>query len=338
MLMCCLLAHAIATGQARAEAAATTPTSTPWLSVRGNRIVTPDGRRWVGRGANLQDSRSCWACQQQNVGEVARRAGVLIDEWGANFIRLTMETHDAFANVTADPAYLQEIVDLVRAVGQRPNVYVLVALWHDPSLDPKDGFPSPAGHAIWALLADVLADMPQVMFGPCNEPTGHDGSRDAEVHQRMSDTVEVIRRAERAHGDKRHLIAVQGTYDYGRFTDYYLQHPITAGGGENIVYETHIYNRAEDFEALLAPAARLPLIIGEFGPRPHIDMTMDDCEALIAQAELKGLSWMGWTFHQQCPPNLIQALGKQRCSIGMPIVPTKPWGEMLRRHLQRHRL
>ena len=53
---------------------------TGWLRVVGPRIMTPDGTPFHGRGANLNDTRSCDSCswEKPHVEEVTRR----IDEIG----------------------------------------------------------------------------------------------------------------------------------------------------------------------------------------------------------------------------------------------------------------
>ena len=60
---------------------------------------------------------------------------------------------------------------------------------------------------------------------------------------------------------------MQGTRSWSRVLDYYLTHPITAGGGVNIAYETHVYDPSSTFAARFEnPSATIPVIIGEFGP------------------------------------------------------------------------
>jgi hypothetical protein len=60
---------------------------------------------------------------------------------------------------------------------------------------------------------------------------------------------------------------MQGTHGWARVLKYYKTNPITADGGVNVIYETHIYNHAGDFNKLLTdPASVLPVIIGEMGP------------------------------------------------------------------------
>lgn len=55
---------------------------------------------------------------------------------------------------------------------------------------------------------------------------------------------------------------MQGTHGWARVLDYFKAHPITAGGGANV-----ICNHAADFSQLVTgPAAALPVVVGQMGP------------------------------------------------------------------------
>lgn len=187
---------------------------------------------------------------------------------------------------------------------------------------------------IWQRLVAQFGDRPYVMFGLSNEPERNtDGSQDGQVWQAMNYLVGVVRAAELAHGQEPHLVAVQATRNWARDLVYYTEHPITAGGGRNIVYETHIYNPMQDFETLLTtPTKVLPVVVGEFGPIHG--MGLPDTEALMVLAEALGVPYAGWTFHSSCAPNLIENRSEHTCSRGEPLVPT-PWGRQLMHHLRR---
>jgi endoglucanase len=109
-----------------------------------------------------------------------------------------------------------------------------------------------------------------------------------------------------------------------------VTHPIAAGGGRNIVYETHVYDPQQNFDDLfVTPARTLPVLIGEYGPENG--MSMDDCGALQRRADELGISHLAWTFHFNCSPNLIQQTARG-CGVGMQLVPTD-WGVLVRDHL-----
>lgn len=319
---------------------------TPWLAVKDRRIRTPDGKPFHGRGANVHDTRSCDACawEPPNVDEVLRRIDVLTDDWHANYLRLLLESYpdDGFAktgnhrkhwrDLIADPDYLRDVLRIIGHIGKKRGVYVLVSLWQDPSFTPL-GWPGARTIDLWKKLASATKDLPFVMYGLVNEPQKNDsGALDAQVWKAMNDTVAGIRSVERP--EKRHIITVQGTREWGRSLAYYVDHPITAGGGANVAYETHVYNRPARFDELVTrPAAKLPVVIGEMGPLDTSDATMypSDCDALFDLAERLDVPWIAWSFHNNCPPNMVRER-KDQCVAGASLDPT-PWGEQVKARL-----
>lgn len=336
------------TGSTGGTTTGTTGTSTgsgsaatgAWLTTSGNRILLPDGSRWHGRGANLPDFRGCGSSLSgpPNLNELERRVDTLVDDWHANVIRLDLESDSSTAggkapNVLGDAQYLAAVEEVVRYI-EAKNVYVILSLWIDPTFD-ANGWPTAATADEWKLLATQFAHDDRVLFGLVNEPKNNaDGSLDAQVWAAMNSTVQAIRDAEAAAGGGSHLVAVQGTGSWGRRASYYVQHPITAGGGKNVAYEIHIYNPQTEFDALLAPASTLPMIIGEFGPSTDATapMTVADAQALMARATTLELPHLAWAFHMRCAPNLIQDLSNGGDGTGMSLVPTD-WGNALREHL-----
>jgi len=319
--------------------------ATPWLRVDGPRIVGPGGRPFRGRGANLHDTRSCDSCawEKPHVEEVLRRADVLVDDWRATFVRLLLESYPDrgqspgrvhYRNVIEDDAYLQDVVRIVEHVGRKPGVYLLLSLWHDPSLGPT-GWPTERTRAVWRKLARAFRDAPHVLFGLVNEPQANkDGRLDGEVWTAMNETVAAIRAVEAP--DRRHVITVQGTREWGRVLDYYVSHPITAGGGVNVAYETHVYDRPARFDELVTrPSRKLPVIVGEMGPVSDSGKTMllEDCSALMDLAERLDVPWLAYSFHTNCPPDLLEHHAGT-CALGVPLAPS-PWGALVRARLTR---
>lgn len=329
----------------------TTPSGTGaitgWLRTEGNHIVGPDGRPFHGRGANVHDTRSCDSCawEPPHVEEVTRRIDELVDVWHANFLRLLLESYPDdgssrnggnrrkhYKDILDDDDYFRDVMRIVGHVGKKRGVYVLVSLWQDPSFSPL-GWPTERTRAIWRKLAGALRDMPYVMFGLVNEPQKNDdGKRDAEVWTAMDQTVAAIRAVENPQHP--HVVTVQGTREWGRSLTYYVEHPIRAGGGVNVAYETHVYNHPTRFDELVGrPARTLPVVIGEFGAQQdkNVDMTADDCDALMALAENLEVPWLAWSFHTECPPNLLVE-HKGACGVGVSLAPS-PWGARVKRRL-----
>jgi endoglucanase len=316
-----------------------------WLRVEGNRILTPDGKPFHGRGANLHDTRSCDSCswEKPHVEEVTRRIDALVDDWHATFVRLLLESYPDggpapgrvhYRNVLEDDDYFRDVMRIIGHVGKKRGVYVLVSLWHDPSLGPL-GWPTERTRSVWKKLARALRDMPFVMFGLVNEPQKNEqGLLDGEVWTAMNETVAAIRGVE--DPSRRHIVTVQGTREWGRVLDYYMAHPITAGGGVNIAYETHVYNRPARFDELVTrPSKKLPVIIGEMGVVNDQSATMhlEDCEQLMELAEKLEVPWLAYTFHTNCPPNLLVDQAGT-CGVGASLEPS-PWGRLVKERLAR---
>ena len=318
---------------------------TGWLKVQGPRIMTPDGKPFHGRGANVHDTRSCDSCswERPHVDEVLRRIDMLVDGWHANMVRLLLESYSDggpapgrvhYRSVLEDDDYFRDVMTIVGHIGKKRGVYVLVSLWHEPSFGPL-GWPTERTRTVWKKLARALKDMPFVMFGLVNEPEKNEGGLlDGEVWTAMNETVAAIRSVEEP--GKRHIVTVQGTREWGRVLDYYVAHPITAGGGVNVAYETHVYNRPARFDELVTrPSRKLPVIIGEMGVVNDQNATMlpEDCEALMDLAEKLDVPWLAYTFHTNCPPNLlVEHAGS--CGVGASLEPS-PWGRIVKERLSR---
>jgi len=316
------------------------PQNVDWLYTEGNKIYQSTGEIWFGKGANIQDTRSCNACtwSPPDVEEVKRRIDELVDVWGANFMRLTLESYSQASGRThwqgllEDSEYLDNIIEIVDHIGRKSGVVVLLSLWEDPTFSEM-GWPTDNTIPVWEKLSETFSNVSYVLYGIANEPTGNwSGALDAQCWEAMNTIVAAIRSVEEQLGSHKHIIAVQGTREWARRLDYYVTNPITAGDGENIIYETHVYDPITEFQILfIEPAQTLPVIIGEFGPVSGFN-TMSDCEELIKEAESLKIPYLAWTFHMRCPPNLLVDNSNWGCGKNMPLEPT-PWGELLIKYL-----
>ncbi|MDP1827997.1 MAG: cellulase family glycosylhydrolase [Archangium sp.] len=312
-------------------------TAGAWLRTQSNRILNPDGTNWHAAGANLHDTRSCDACtfSTPSVAEVNRRMDLLVDDWGANFIRLDLESYSASGGRTnwesfvTNAGYLADIKAIVAHAMTKPGLYVMLSLWIDPTFT-SIGWPTANTSDAWRLLAAEFRNEPRVLFGLVNEPESNfNGAQDAQVWSAMNAAVQAIRDVE-GTGPK-HLVAVQGTREWSRVLDYYVTHPITAGGGANVIYETHVYDPPSQFAALFEiPSQTLPVIIGEFGPASGY-MTQADAVSLMQRARAAEVPHLAWTFHQRCPPNLIEETAPG-CGVNMALRPTA-WGTAFKTQL-----
>lgn len=311
--------------------------STGWLSTNGNKILLPNGNRFHGRGVNIFDTRDAGACgwAPPIIDEWIRRVDVLIDTWHANFFRLDLTswatnqvngtTVVQYKDVTQDASYLADLKKLVDHIGTKPGVYVMITLFSHPSQDANE-LPTAATQAVYTKLAQTFLDSPQVLYGVTNEP--HD-TTDAAVFAAMNNAVQTYRNAEAASGPH-HIVAVQGTQGYARQLAYYVTHPITAGSGVNVVYETHVYNPQTDWQAMfIDPSATIPVIIGEYGPDGTYMKTVADAQALQAKAEQLEIPYIGWSFSSQNGPTMLVGTDSDECTkINWTITPSD-WGNAI---------
>jgi hypothetical protein len=325
--------------------------SMAWLTTKGNKIVTSDGKPFHGRGANLHDTRSCNACTYSppNPDGLVKWSDELIDNWHANFIRFLLEAYPSaggrtqWKSLVDDPGYYKDIQTVVNHMTSKPGVYVMVTLFLDPSMVP-DGqmhaeWPTDSTQPVYKMLAEAFVDNPQVLFGLMNEPHD-DASQNDALAAIFTKSIQTIRDVEKAHGSPQHIVVAQATQGYARDLSYWVAHPLTVEGGTNIAYETHPYNHTSDFDMLFVqPSKKIPVIIGEFGISDY--QTLDEAKQLMQTAEANEVPYIAWNFHQRCPPNLLQDMGGtgyDGCGFnGAGTIykwpPTTDWGQAVKDHL-----
>jgi hypothetical protein len=225
----------------------------------------------------------------------------------------------------------------------------MVTLFEDSTQIPRDAtvrseWPTEASLPVYRRLAEAFADNPQVLFGLMNEP--HDTpERNAELAAIFNRAIEEIRSVERARRVPQHIIVAQAPQLWAREVQYFIDHPLTGGGGTNIAYEVHPYNPPSDYERLVVqPARRVPLIIGECAPFEAFGTTVTeaDVQQLFHLAEDNDVPYLGWMFHQRCEPDMLEDTGGpgyDQCGFnGAGTVfrwqPTS-WGTLLKNQLAR---
>ncbi len=314
------------------------------LHTQGNQILDANNQVWMARGVNIFDTRGCNACAYNNpdVNEVLRRADTAITEWHANLIRLDLESYASaggrtqWAGVLQDANYLADVKSIVDHISQYRGVTILMSLLIDPTFNAQE-IPTAQTADEWTLLSKTFVNYPNVIFGVGNEP--HNNSTDdpttianqnENCWQGMTQSVNAIRAAEDSAGVAHHLVSVQGTLWWARYTAYYEAHPIQS---DNVIYETHIYDNTSVFPTeLTGPHQTLPMIIGEFGAWPG-EMDMADCTNLMNLADQLQVPYIGWSFSASCgAAPLLQATTTDACGIDAALTPTD-WGTLLKTHL-----
>lgn len=306
-----------------------------WLYTEGNKIHTSDGEVWYGRGVNIHDTRSNWECSYQAPDPELVKAQIdeAVDVWGADFLRLCLETDPSsgpyqYRGILDDPEYLEDVLEIIDYIGTKEDVYVLLSLWVEPTTNSV-GWPTDETIPVWERLAEELQDVPYVIYGIINEPHGENPSQDQTLWAEYEKIVTAIRAVEIENESFHHLIAVQGTRGWSRILEYYIDHPISVAGGQNIVYETHAYVPQSQFEEIVEiPSQTLPVIIGEYGPAY---MSLADCGDLFELAQELKIPLAAWSFHSTAGPTLLEYYGKpDSCSPSGQLTPTPLWGNLIK--------
>jgi Cellulase (glycosyl hydrolase family 5) len=338
-----------APGSGSDGATADVAVNSAWLEVHGNRITHADGTPFHGRGVDLHDERSCSACSfnAPNPTGLNRWADEVTDTWHATLIRFLLSAKAAPFNASEvqwmslvdDPQYLADIVTNVTHMTSKPGVYVEVTVFADPTIKGNTGdfdseWPSSLGdtNPVYTTLAEAFFDDPQVLFGLTNEPHGSP-DHDAALATVYDGAIAAIRAVEDHHGTPHHIVVVQAPEGYARDLTYFVANPLA---GDQIAYEIHPYNVAADFDKLIVqPSMHLPVIIGEYGPADP--MTDTDIMALWTTAQANEVPYIGWAFHQRCPPNMLQDTASDGCGLDASTgydFPRTAWGDLLFAQLQ----
>ena len=294
-----------------------------------------DGEVWHVRGVNIEDPNSRGACDTTSnttltlaKEEVIRRVGVAATQWNVTGIRLAM--YDVGGS-----SYIDSLVEIINTATTKYNLYVLLSVQFDPSQDPKgmeglpgvEEIPTSATVSVWERIAPALVANPRVLFGITNEPHCDENSCSASyianVKSGMIAVITAIRNIEQAMNCQfPHIIVAQGCSGYASDVSCYVGAPL---GDPQVAYEIHVYNSPSDLgqtsyaEQVWGPSEQIPLIIGEYGPslNPEARLTMNftDLLTFVMGAENRSISYMAWTFHSSCQPNLLAATGNSSCIL-----------------------
>lgn len=326
-----------------------------WLFTQGPTIFNSDRTQWVAHGVNLPDMRSNSACfTSNNPNETIRRLD-LAANWGANVIRIPMETWNSNyyqknnqSDITYDPNYLPAIKQIVdHATAFYPNLMIMLSLWHDPTFNSYSE-PTPSTDNVYNALVDTFYSYPNVIFGVDNEPL-YDSNQN--VWNSMNHAVQTIRSRENLYGGKPHLISIQSR-NYSADASYYISNPITAGNGVNIIYETHIYDY-HYAPATLTASASIPIIVGEYGPGdPNADhgydwatpdyvavnnnYTLDQTAGFAASCRSLFIPIIAWAFNECDSPSMLISSNNKRCgsacNANVSFLSTS-WGQQIQAEL-----
>jgi len=261
-----------------------------WLSVQGNQIVDETGNPVVLRGVNIENREWVWSSTQSidfERGAIPVATGFPDSGWGANVVLLAVASGPINRN---EVAYLEALDELVALAKSNFAYTLLVYRYAEPNA-VQSNMPDQAAEDAMAALALRYTDESAVLYGLQVEP--HDVAW-SDLKPRFTTMIDAIQA-----NNPNALIAVPGT-GWSRYIDHALTDPILR---DNLVYKTHPYdtwNTIETNYQLAEVAAQYPVLIGEFGPGAF--MSLDDVNSLLNFAEVTGISWVGWLFHDVgCP-------------------------------------
>jgi hypothetical protein len=306
------------------------PPGLPPLKVVGTHLTTPDGKVARLRGVNLPTLE--WG-QGENL---FRSLDVLVDEWKANFIRLTVSGDRWFGHSRerkdGGAHYRQTVREFVKRAAAK-RCYVLLDLhflnpgvWLDEDPVQKGQYlvfmhKMPDDHSVdfWASAAKEFANHPAVLFDLYNEPGNvswtvwRDGGNLVEEHKKApggkweyhSPGMQKLLDTCRAQGAKNVVVAegLEWGYDLsGIVKGFALKDP----GGNGVAYSTHIYNRTNDgprgLDVRVTPAVKqYAVLIGEFCAGKS-----NSVEPVVSYAEQYQLPWLAWCMHTGIKPQLIK--------------------------------
>lgn len=307
----------------------------PWLKTMDGRIVRADTDEGVElRGVNLL--RYEWV---ENMDFEREAIPHLANTWHANII-----TH-GFASgpvVAGNAAYLA-VLDEYQQLAEANHMYIIFAYYYaeingdqpsNPDADPNSEDALVAlveryrdkSNVLFMLQAEPHSDEVRVTW---NDYCDTDGVQLRPIYDRM---VMAMRAADNPSPNK-HLILASGD-GYGRdilpvVEDEYgcnngNPDPITADGGENIVYSSHPYDPPSEWGYFLPVAdAGYPVFVTEFGTGGQ--QSQSDVEALVSTMNGSGrhIGWTSWIFDSEGCPCLLQ--GNR-----LVFTPSSPYGAFIR--------
>ncbi len=315
---------------------------TPFLTVRGNRLVEKESGREVWLQGVSISSLECWP-EGNYIPETVHQA---IHVWGVRIIRLAV--HSKFWLAEDAAAYRKRVDDVITTCQAR-GVYVVLDLheyravseqhvrfWQDAAVRYKNhpgvifGLLNEAhtiSWEVWRNGGDVTDDPKQKdgVFAENTEPVV------AFRSVGFQPLVEAIRKT-----GAMNLISAGGldwAYDLSGILNGHALVDVPEGLG--IMYETHVYPWKSGWqECFINAAAKYPLLVGEVGcqPDPMPFLPPERHEApetwapdMIGCIQKYRLNWTAWCFHPRHSPCLL---------ADWNFTPTPYWGEPVLRALK----
>lgn len=258
------------------------------LMVKGNQLITSDGKPFRFKGVNCAGLE--WSSNGE--GHIVETCRVAIEDWKVNVIRLPLSQDRWFGKTpeqTDEGKEYQEIVDTIINMCAEKDVYCILDLhWNDKNEWGKNigqhSMPDLNSKIFWEDIAPKYANHPAVIYDLYNEP--HDVTWDkwlngglimdkpntrqgGQASEYECIGMQPLLDAVRATAAK-NLVVIGGldwSYDFSGILD---GRQLKDSNGNGIIYTNHCYdnkNQAVDtWIANMETASKVfPIIIGEFG-------------------------------------------------------------------------
>lgn len=280
--MIATMRRGLAAGLLLAATALASPASAGFATKEG-KLLDACGEPFVMRGVNLPH-----AWRPRATGKAIRQSAKL----GSNTVRVVLSDGTRWRRTS--PATVRRIIEQARRSRQ-----VVILEVHDTT---GYGLEPGAAHigsalAYWTQLAPVLRGHEDfVLINIGNEPTAGT-ARPALWLEAHRTAIAALRSL-----DLRHTLVVDA-HDYGQDRSGTMRDRaaelLAADPLGNVLFDVHmyeVYRDAETVEAYLRAfeAARLALIVGEFGP-DHRGEPVDE-EAIFSLTGRMGVGYLGWSW------------------------------------------
>ncbi len=286
--------------------------SVQWLRTQGNKIINEAGQAVMLRGVNIENREWNWSSGRSADENISyeRRAvpkatgSPSVDGWGANVILIAIASGPINRNETN---YL-EAIDKIVQLAKDNSAYTLVVYRYGEPNAHQARMPDQAAEDALSKLAARYRNEPAVLYGLQVEP---DNVSWREIKPRLTTMIDAIHR----QNDKALIaIPVISNTGWSNNLERALADPINR---PNLVWKVHLYDSwpsiqsRVNFQKVLD--AGYPMLIGEFGDH-------SGWQNMIDYAEEKGISWIGWLFHEKgCPCMLSNAASFTPNSYGQEI-------------------
>jgi endoglucanase len=254
-----------------------------WLSIDEEKIVNEKGEQVMLRGVNSHHIFSWGYLYDYN------NLKTLKETWGVNIFRIAMYTHPEEEGYVKNK-YLKDEVKRIVDLCIELDLYVIID-WHilhdnNPRTYEKEAI------EFFDIMSKEYADVPNVLYEICNEPSGKDVTWDKVIKPYAENLIATIRK------NSPKSIIIVGTANWSKDTESVIKNPLKH---DNITYAVHTYlgkdiYTVEDY-IKLAIKEKLPIIITECAPTDGSGdgyLYFEQYKKWVAYLEENNLSWMVW--------------------------------------------